>query len=396
MKRSDFVRVNAATFYAGMKIEGEVYFQYDKNFILLCKDVTITPALLTKFYQTEWGHRDLFVQKKHVDAIMETSEQFKKLYDERGDEAPKIEHSEEEAKIIAKTMADLAAKINLNNDYQVLRNKLNTVMDTVRKEKRVPFEATEELQNDISTKIEMTDPALLIECINTLRPPDDYLSAHAANVGTLNGMIGTWLKMPQNDIDALIKTGLLHDLGKLRVPIEILDKPGKLTKEEFEEMKKHSVYSYEILKLSGETDEQVLEGVLSHHERLNGTGYPSGIQVSQISLYSRITAVSDVYDAMVAKRVYKDRHSPFAILSEFAFHKFSDLDIGIVNVFLDKMPSALLGKNVLLSDGRTARIAYINPLNFAYPIVEIDGELISTDSELECIAMENYLAVVED
>jgi HD-GYP domain-containing protein (c-di-GMP phosphodiesterase class II) len=291
---------------------------------------------------------------------------------------------------------DLTAKINLHNDYKDLRDRLDTVMNIVTTENKISMEIPDAISEEISDKVELTDPALLIECINTLRDPDDYLNAHAANVAMLNGMMGTWLNLPPDDVDALVKTGLLHDIGKLRVPVEILNKPGPLTDEEFDEMKKHPVFSYEILKLSGEADNRILEGVLSHHEKLNGTGYPSGIKSGQLSLSARVTAVSDVYDAMVARRSYKERHSPFAILEEFALHKFSNLDISIVNVFLEKMPEALVGKNVLLSDGRTGKVAYVNPHSFTYPIVEIDGQLVSTNPGLYCLAMENFLAAVEE
>ncbi|MCL1808324.1 MAG: HD-GYP domain-containing protein [Clostridiales bacterium] len=395
MRKEDLTSILASTFYEGMFIEGDVYFNFGKSYVLLCRDVTITEALLAKFYQTELGNRELFVEKKHVEAILTLSGQFKKLHDERGGTAPEINISAEEAERISKMMA-LSLKVTLHEDYQNLRNRINSVMDAISRENKVPWDAADSLKEEIATKIELTDPSLLIECINNLRSPDDYLDAHAANVGMLNGMIGTWLNLPSEDVDTLIKTGLLHDIGKLRIPVKILNKPGPLSDEEFTEIKKHSVYSYEILKFSGETDNRILEGVLSHHERLNGSGYPSGIQVSQISLFSRITAVSDVYDAMVAKRAYKERHSPFDILAEFAFHKFSNLDIGIVNVFLEKLPLALIGKNVLLSDGRTGKVVYINPHNFSYPIVEIDGKLLSTSPSIKCLAMENFLASVDD
>lgn len=395
MRKEDLVPINASTFYEGMYIDGEVFFKYDKSYILLCRDVTITRELLEKFYQTEWGNQELYVDRKNFKNIVTLSEQFKQLYDERGESKTLIERPVAEAKQLD-DMMKLTMKINLYHDYQDLREKLDSIMNVVQKEGKIHMAEPEALTEEISEKIELTDPALLIECINTMRSPDDYLNAHAANVAMLNGMIGTWLKLPQDDIDALIKTGLLHDLGKLRVAPEILNKPGPLDEAEFTEMKKHPVFSYEILKLSGETDARILEGVLSHHEKLNGTGYPSGLHVSQISLFSRITAVSDVYDAMVAKRAYKDRNSPFDILAEFSFHKFSNLDIGIVNVFLDRIPSALLGKNVLLSDGRIAKVVYINPQDFSFPIVEIDGKLLSTGLGLKCIAMENFLASVDD
>jgi len=395
MKKSDLVRINASTFYEGMQIEGEVFFKYDRSYILLCKDVTITNELLKKLYQTEWGDKELFVSKEHVGDILEMSKQYKKSCADRGEEVPEMKRTDEDMESVT-DMIELAAKINLYNDYTNIRERLGDFMDVVKNEKKVPPGYIEPLQEEISRKIELTDPALLIECINNLRQPDDYLNAHAANVAMLNGMMGTWMKLSQEEIDALIRTGLVHDIGKLSIADEILNKPGPLTKAEFEEMKKHPVFSYEMLKLSGETDERILEGSLSHHERLNGTGYPQGSHYSDISLFSRVTAVSDVYDAMVAKRSYKDRRSPFAILEEFAVHKFSNLDIGIVNTLLDNLPAALVGKNALLSDGRAAKVIYINPQNFEYPVVEHDKKLIFTTHELECVAMENFLISVDE
>jgi len=388
MKKENLVPINASTFYEGMYIQGEIYFNYNKSFILLCRDVTLTPSLLTKFHQTEWANQQLYVDKQYVDEIRVLSEQFKKLNAEQ----PKLTADEAD---VAEYMMDLTVKLNVHKDYTDIRNRLISVLEITEKEKRIPTELTEALTNDINTQIELTDHSLLIQCINNLRPPDDYLYAHATNVGVLNGMIGTWLKIPAEDMNALIQTGLYHDIGKLRVPAEIINKPSSLSKEEFEIIKKHPIYSYEILKLSGETNNLILEGILSHHERMNGTGYPSQLKVNQLSIFSRITAVSDVYDAMVAQRPYKDRHSPFDILAEFALNKFSNLDISIVNIFLERMPQALIGKRVLLSDGNTAEVVYINPQNFSYPIVNVDGKLISTNPSLRCVAMDNFLTVVE-
>jgi len=395
MRREDLTTIQASTFYEGMHIEGEVFFKYENSFILLCKNVIITRALLDKFYQTEWGNQTLYVEKKHVSDIMALSKQFRRRSIDRGEIVPLYEKPRDGVETLP-NIAELTAKINLQGDYYNIKNRLSSIMELIKDDGKIALEITEELTADISEKINLTDPALLIDCINNLRDPDDYLNAHATNVAMLNGLIGTWLDMPREEIDALIKTGLLHDIGKLRISADILDKPSSLTKEEFDEIKKHPVYSYEILKLSGETDNRIIEGVLSHHEKLNGSGYPSHLLVAQISPFARITAVSDVYDAMVAKRSYKSAHSPFEILEEFTLHKFSDLDIGIVNVFLDKMPSVLTGKNVLLSDGRTAKVVYVNPYNFAYPIVEIDGAMLSTGPGLQCVSLENFLVQVED
>ena len=92
---------------------------------------------------------------------------------------------------------------------------------------------------------------------------------------------------------------------------------------------------------------------------------------------------------MISKRVYKDAHSPFEVLDEFSQGRFSNLDLNIVNVFLDNMPIELIGKPVLLSDGSIGKILYINSANFMYPIVETNGEIVLTNEKLKCVAMYN-------
>jgi len=369
------------TFCDGMHIDGKMYFKKGSGFTFLCEDAVLTPALFEEFYAAGWEGQELYIEEQHMDRILEMSKGLKPLATKKPKAAPKA--------------MDLTVITKLHNDYKDLKRRLGSIMDEIKNKGKVPIETYDLLADEVSAKLELTDPSLLIDFINSMRDPDDYLNAHTANVGMLNGMIGEWLKLPEKDKDTLIKVGLYHDIGKLRVPIEILNKPGALTADEFNEMKKHSLYAYEILKLSGETDQRILEGVLSHHERINGTGYPGGLPFSQIPLFSRITAISDVYDAMVAKRVYKDSNSPFEILAEFANNKYSNLDLRLVNVFLDRLPMVLTGKTVLLSDGRTAKVVFINPSNYAHPMVEVDGSLIATTPDLKCLSMDNFLISVD-
>jgi len=373
--RRSFVPMHPGTFCEGMHLEGEVYFKRGSGYTFLCKDAVLTPELFSEFYAAGWEGQELYIEEQYLDKMLEMSKHLK-----LAQRAKAVPGAVDKAKIV-----------KLQNDYKDLKQRLGSIMDDIQTSGMVPLETYEILAGEVHAQLDLTDAAILLDFINNMRDPDDYLNAHTANVGMLNGMMGAWLRLPQDDIDALIKVGFFHDLGKLRVPIEILHKPGPLDDKEFYEMKKHPAYAYEILRLSGETDQRILEGVLSHHERLNGTGYPSGLSLPQISLFARVTAISDVYDAMVAKRVYKDRHSPFKILADFAHNRFSNLDIAMVNVFLDRLPAVLLGKNVLLSDGRSAKVFYINPFDFAHPIVELNGELISTGGGLECVAMEDFL-----
>jgi HD-GYP domain-containing protein (c-di-GMP phosphodiesterase class II) len=375
--KKSLVPIHPGTLFNGMRVDGELYYKHKNGYTLLCKDATVSALLFENFYAAGWQGQELFIEEQYLDSVLEASKHI--VLPGTGREASEV--------------MGLASKINLVNDYQDLKQRLSSLMEEVKSSGKVPLETYSLLTGEVSKKLELTDPALLIECINNMRDPDDYLNAHTANVGMLNGMIGVWLKLPPDDVDTLIKVGLFHDIGKLMVPVEVINKPGPLDDREYDEIKKHPIYAYEILTLSGETDRRVLEGVLSHHERTNGTGYPHGLALQEIPLLARITSVSDVYDAMVAKRVYKDRHSPFKILDEFAHNRFSNLDISIINVFLEKLPAVLLGKNVRLSDGRIAKVLFINPHDFAHPIVEADGNLLSTSPGLECIEMEDFLSL---
>ncbi|MCL1822775.1 MAG: HD domain-containing protein [Oscillospiraceae bacterium] len=198
-----------------------------------------------------------------------------------------------------------------------------------------------------------------------------------------------WLKFDKIKHDELVKVGLLHDIGKLKVPPEILNKPARLTKEEFAEIKKHPYHSFDMMVKSGYKEKNVLLGILQHHEKLNGTGYPCAISSVEITEFARITSIADIYDAMVARRVYKEAHSPFEILENFSKEGYSQLDINYVKLFIDCMAEELRGKTVVLSDGSIAVVKMVNVRNLMYPMVEVGGEIITTSPELHCVSMFN-------
>ncbi|MEG1943738.1 MAG: HD domain-containing phosphohydrolase, partial [Angelakisella sp.] len=135
------------------------------------------------------------------------------------------------------------------------------------------------------------------------------------------------------------------------------------------------------------TNKRVLAAARGHHEKLNGQGYPDGLSGDAVGLYSRITSISDIYDAMVATRVYKDPLSPFDVLDQFAKDKFSNLDIQLVNTFLDKMSLDLVGKKVLLSNGDMGNVIYVERENLAFPIVRVDDCTIITNENLKVISL---------
>lgn len=151
---------------------------------------------------------------------------------------------------------------------------------------------------------------------------DENLQRHSLNVAFTNGVIGQWLKLPEPVIKKLVCAGLVHDIGKTKIPEEILNAPRRLTEEEFEIIKAHPVYSYELL--WDNVDEDIRLAARHHHERLDGKGYPDQIAGDEISLLARITAISDVYDAMISQRSYKESMIPFDVLEKFKRANFRD------------------------------------------------------------------------
>jgi HD-GYP domain-containing protein (c-di-GMP phosphodiesterase class II) len=190
--------------------------------------------------------------------------------------------------------------------------------------------------------------------------------------------------LPKEVIDTLVLVGLVHDCGKATVPPEILHAPRKLTPSEFEVIKMHSVFSYDIL---SDFPDVVRYGARGHHEKLNGMGYPDALVQNTIPLAAKITAVSDIYDAMVSQRVYKEPRNPFHIVSWIKKLRETELEPKIVDIFTENLPKELVGKPTTLSNGKTAVIHALDPEDLEYPFVKVDGNVLKTSEDLFCIQM---------
>lgn len=140
---------------------------------------------------------------------------------------------------------------------------------------------------------------------------------HSIKVAFFASKFGRYLNLSEKELIKLKTACLLHDIGKLKIPLEILHKPGKLTHEEYEKIKNHSKYGYDLLVKVGFKDKEVLKMILEHHERLDGNGYPLHINNENIDLLTRILTICDCYDAMKSKRDYKEEKDIGYIKNEF-------------------------------------------------------------------------------
>lgn len=221
----------------------------------------------------------------------------------------------------------------------------------------------------------------IVSCINEMRDVDEYLYTHSINVALLSMLMGKWLKFDYYKIKSLVNSALLHDIGKSKIPPEILNKPGPLDDSEFNEMKKHTAYGFKIAENMSELSDAELKGILLHHEREDGSGYPFGLRGSSIHVFAKIIAVADVYDAMTSNRCYRKKESPFEVIEYIEKDCFNILDYKIVNVFLRNIASYYIGEFIKLSTGSIGEIVHINPYNVSRPIVKADDAFIDLTTE---------------
>lgn len=213
--------------------------------------------------------------------------------------------------------------------------------------------------------------------LTDLRSFDGYTYAHSVNVAVISCIIGFGLKMDEESLEQLVMAGLLHDLGKLVIPPEILNKPSRLTNEEYEVMKKHSTVSYEIIKERWDISAQVKVAVLHHHENENGSGYPDGIDGEDITIFTKILHVADVYDALVSKRPYKNPYSPYEACEFLMGAGGIMFDPEVVEALLLYVPFYPKGTQVKLSDGREGIIVENSGTRNLRPLLRLlDGTMI--------------------
>lgn len=261
-------------------------------------------------------------------------------------------------------------------DYLGAVEEVRKLINVIRRYEKIPVEHFKQIvEKRILPIVESYSSS--INYLNLDRPREEYLFRHFVNVALLSGIIGKWLRFGKNEIAQLTLAGLLHDIGKTRVPDEILNKAGKLTAQEFQVIQLHSTHSYSLLTKTANLPADVLLGILQHHERLDGSGYPGHFQQSKIHLHSRIIAVADVYDAMTADRPYSDKATPFAAADVLASCMFSKLDPAICTVFLEQFEYFMLGNLVKLKSGQHGEIIHLGSFLNISPIIRCsNGELI--------------------
>ncbi len=253
------------------------------------------------------------------------------------------------------------------------------LFDQIRITKKLPLL---EIKNELLPLVEqVSSHPNVFQLFESVKAKDEYTHQHNIGVGVLSTLIGKWMKLSEPELALLSMAATMHDVGKIHIPDEILLKPGKLTAEEFDEMKRHTNYGYDILKESEGINPRVALVALQHHERADGRGYPLKAREHEVDPFSRIVAVADIFHAMSSKRPYHEPMPFHEIVNEMRKGSFGELDPRVVSVFIKMIIRHLVGSKVKLTDGRWGEVVYINPHDDTHPLVKVEGVFLDLSQE---------------
>lgn len=273
-------------------------------------------------------------------------------------------------------------KENFTTSVDVFKTQLNDIVT------QSAGDIVDDMLAEVDSIVSRTrNPLHLLDMLQCLRGFDDMTYTHSMNVALICHVIGSWLGKSEDELNVLLLCGLLHDIGKLQIPPEIIAKPGKLTDDEFQLVRSHPKLGYDILR-NKDLDNRIKLAALQHHERYDGRGYPRHLTGPEISEYSSIVAIADVYDAMTSDRIYRSGICPFSVIA--TFEKEKDLyEPSILYQFMKRTVEAYINSEVLLSNNERGKVVLINQSILSRPVVITDKKTydLSKDSSIEIAAL---------
>lgn len=257
------------------------------------------------------------------------------------------------------------AKVVYADSLRLVRDCLNDV----RLGNRLDYSRSEAAVQEVIDSVMRNSDALI--SLTKLRSYDEYTYTHSINVAVITLAFARYLGLPESALPPLGLAALFHDLGKARIPDAILNKPAKLTEEEFAVIKRHPGTGVTILEEQNAVGDLILRGVGEHHEKFNGRGYPKGLAGDAISLFGVLISLADVYDALTSRRVYKLGIQPNKAMGTIFSMRGQDFPTEYVERFVKFLGIYPIGSMVQLSTGYYALVSSPNPDDPLHPNVKV-------------------------
>jgi HD-GYP domain-containing protein (c-di-GMP phosphodiesterase class II) len=248
------------------------------------------------------------------------------------------------------------------------RGAITSMFTDARMGKAINTAVARQVAQDIADSVTRNSGALI--SLARLKTADDYSYMHSVAVCALMVALSRQLGLKDEESRAAGFAGLMHDLGKMDVPLEVLNKPGRLTDAEFAVVRRHPQFGHQRLVAAGITDPVVLDVCLHHHEKIDGTGYPERLGGDGVSLMARMGAVCDIYDAITSNRPYKPGWDPAESLKRMAEWVGGHLDSRVFQAFVRSLGIYPIGSLVLLSSGKLAVVVDQSKASLLKPVVK--------------------------
>lgn len=340
----------------GMLIADDVYTS--NNQLIISAGTTVTDKVITrlKFYSI---HQITVSLDENLPAIPDAVPLKTELYSEK----------------VKKSREFGLFRSRLKRSDEHLRNHL---ADIIEKDEKIN---ETELIDDIDSVVKTARNGLhIFDMLHSMRDSDDETYLHSLNVTLIANVLGRWLNFTKRELDTLTLCGLLHDIGKMVIPPEIIRKPTSLTEAEEATMRTHPVRGFNILRAQ-DANIHVQMSAMMHHERCDGSGYPMQIKGDQIDRFAKVIMIADVYEAMTAARVYRGPLCPFEVISIFESEGLSKYDTHYVMTFLEHVNQTYMNNNVRLNDKSEGKIVLINRTSLARPVIQIGNEFVDLSRE---------------
>ena len=254
--------------------------------------------------------------------------------------------------------------------YDKIREYINVIQTGELADPKQVIKVTDEIMENVKLKSDV------FTYLGYLQVREDFVYDHSICVSLVCRIFAEWLGFNETETEDLVLAGLLHDIGMLKVSDAIIKKEEKLSEEEFVKVKMHPIHGYNLVKDLDISDD-VKYGILQHHERVDGTGYPNRLTDRQINPVAKVIAILDVFGAMIYDRPYRERFAPFTVIKTFERDYLGKLDTEYLMVFLANIAYNYIDRKVRLTNGKLGTIVFINKAQCSAPIIKLDsGEYI--------------------